>query len=170
MNIKHCKWIVFACTLLFSAAHAEEHAQDEHHEAAEHEAAAGHEGGHAHKNIVTAFAGITHAGRRKNGLALGLGYDRMITENFSIGVIAEHTFGDADFTVYAIPLAYRVDRWKFLVAPGVEDGHHGTESLLRLAAEYAYKMDSIEISPQVAVDFVDGEDVWVFGVVFGKGF
>lgn len=94
----------------------------------------------------------------------------MITKKFSIGGIVEHTFGDADFTVYAVPLAYRVDRWKFLVAPGIEDGHHGTESLVRVAAEYAYMVGSIEISPQVAVDFVDGEDVWVFGLVFGKGF
>ena len=170
MNKNHCKWIILACALLFSAVHAEGPAKDEHHETAEHEVAAGHEGGHAHQNFVTAFVGITHAGRRENGLALGLGYDRMLTEKFSIGGIVEHTFGDQDFTVYAIPLAYRVDRWKLLVAGGVEDGQHGTESLIRLAAEYAYVVGKIEISPQVAVDFVDGEEVWVFGLVFGKGF
>lgn len=85
-------------------------------------------------------------------------------------MLAEHTFGDADFTVFAMPFAYRVDRWKFLVAPGVEDGDHGTESLVRLDAEYAFEFDSWEMSPVVAVDFVVGEEVFILGVVFGKGF
>lgn len=163
--------IVLVFALSFSAAHAQAGGQIEHHESSSDEPSDEHTGGHGHhKNFITAFAGITHAGRRENGLALGLGYDRMLTDKFSIGVIAEHTFGDADFTVYAVPLAYRVDRWKFVLAGGVEDGEHGTESLLRLATEYAYKVGNLEISPQVALDFVDNETVWVFGVVFGRGF
>ena len=62
-----------------------------------------------HKNLVGVFTGITHAGRRKNGAALG--------------------------------------------------------------AEYAFELsDGWEIAPQINVDLVDNEDVWVFGVVFAKGF
>ena len=143
----------------------------EHESATEHESASGHEGGHeSHKNFISAFAGITHAGRRKNGPALGVGYERLLTKSFSIGVLAEYTFGDADVAVYAVPFAYRVDRWKFLIAPGIEDGHHGTESLLRLGAEYAFEVNSWEVSPQAAVDFVDGDEVFILGVVIGKGF
>jgi hypothetical protein len=104
-------------------------------------------------------------------LALGVAYERLLNKSFAIGVFAEHTFGDADFTVYAVPFAYRMDRWKFYVAPGIEDSEaHGTESLVRLGAEYALKAGAWEISPQVAVDFVDGEEVLILGVVFGKGF
>ena len=44
-----------------------------------------------------------------------------------------------DFWVYAVPIAYRIDRWKFVIAPGVEDGARGTESLVRLGAEYAFE-------------------------------
>ncbi len=85
-------------------------------------------------------------------------------------MLAEHTFGGGDFTVYAVPFGYRVDRWKFYIAPGIEDSDHGTESLVRLGAEYAFEASSWEISPQLAVGFVDGEEVLSLGVVFGKGF
>jgi hypothetical protein len=95
----------------------------------------------------------------------------LLNEPFGIGVLAERTFGDADFWVYAVSFAYRVDRWKFYVAPGIEDSDdHGTESLVRLSAEYAFEVGSWELSPQLAIDFVDGEEVLIMGVVFGKGF
>ena len=139
---------------------------------AEHESASGHETErHDHKNVLSFFTGLTHGGRRENALALGVAYERLLNQSFAIGVIAEHTFGDADFTVYAVPFAYRMDRWKFYVAPGIEDSKvHGTDSLVRLGAEYALKTGTWEISPQVAVDFVSGDEVLVLGVVFGKGF
>ena len=159
-------------TLLFSIFMPAVYARDTAHDAGEHESASGHESAHgAHKNVVSFFAGVTHAGRRKNGTALGVGYERLLSKSFGIGVLAEHTFGDADFTVYAVPFAYRIDRWKFYIAPGVEDSDdHGSESLVRLSAEYAFESGSWEISPQLAVDFVDGEEVLILGVVFGKAF
>ncbi len=139
---------------------------------AEHESGSGHKTEHHdHKNVLSFFTGITHGGRRHNALALGVAYERILSKSFGIGVIAEHTFGDADFTVYAVPFAYRMDRWKFYVAPGIEDSKaHGTESLVRLGAEYVLKTGTWEISPQLAVDFVGGDEVPVLGVVFGKGF
>ena len=147
------------------------YAQSDEHESSEHESSSAHESAHgAHKNVLSFFAGMTHAGRRENAVALGVGYERNLNESFGIGVLAEHTFGDADFTVYAVAFAYRVDRWKFYIAPGIEDSDHGTESLVRLGAEYAFEASSWEISPQRAVDFVDGEEVLILGVVFGKGF
>jgi hypothetical protein len=148
------------------------YAQTDEHDASEHEAVSAHESANeSHKNTVSFFAGVTHAGRRKNGSALGIGYERLLNDSFGIGVLAEHTFGDADFTVFAVAFAYRVDRWKFYIAPGIEDSDaHGTESLVRLSAEYAFEAGAWEISPQLAVDFVDGEEVLILGVVFGKGF
>lgn len=158
--------------MLVSLCAAQGYAQSTDHDASEHESTSGHESAHgAHKNIVSFFAGVTHGGRRENAAALGVGYERLLSKSFGIGVLAEHTFGDADFTVYAVPFAYRIDRWKFYIAPGIEESdEHGSESLVRLSAEYAFEAGSWEISPQLAVDFVDGEDVWVLGVVFGKGF
>ena len=148
------------------------YAQTAEHDASEHESVTGHESDHGHhKNFFAIFVGFTHEGRRENAAALGFGYERLLNESFAIGVFAEHTFGDADFTVYGVPFSYRVDRWKFYIAPGIEDSDaHGTESLVRLSAEYAFETGSWEISPQIAVDFVDGDEVLVLGVVFGKGF
>ena len=53
---------------------------------------------------------------------------------------------------------------------GAEDGEEGSESLMRLGAEYAFEVGAIEVAPQLALDFVGGEKILVLGVVFGKSF
>ena len=137
----------------------------------EHESAAVHDEAHGfHPNFLGAFVGVTSESRREKGVALGIEYERRLNKSFGIGLVAEYTFGDLDFWVYAVPFAYHTGRWKLYVAPGIEDGDHGTESLIRIGAEYAYEVGEWEISPQLDLDFVDGEEVWVLGVVFGKGF
>ena len=125
---------------------------------------------HFHSNVVAFFVGATHEGRRDNGLALGIEYERRLNDWFGIGALAEHTFGDLDFWVYAVSFAYHADPWKFYVAPGVENGDRGGESLVRIGAEYGFEVGGWEIAPQLDIDFVDGDQVAVFGVTFGKGF
>ena len=137
----------------------------------EHESSSSHEPAHdSQRNFVAGFVGVTHEGRRDNGAALGIAYERFLTSSFAIGVFAEHTFGDHDFWVYGVPFAFHPGPWRLYVAPGVEEGDHGTEALVRLGVEYAFELNTWEISPQLAVDFVDGEEVAVLGVVFGKRF
>ena len=123
-----------------------------------------------HKNLLALFVGMTSEDRRENGLALGIEYERRVSSRFGIGLLAEHTFGDIDANVYAVPFAYHTGRWKFYVAPGIEDSDAGSESLVRIGGEYAFEVGSWEVSPQLDVDFVDGESVLVLGVTFGKGF
>lgn len=130
-----------------------------------------HGDAHYHKNLVGVVLGITHGGRRKNAPALGLEYERRFSESFGVGGVLEYTGGDAEVWVAAIPFAYHIGHWKFYVAPGVEDGHHGTEELVRLGGEYAFELSGgWEVAPQINVDFVDGEDAWVFGVLFARAF
>ena len=137
----------------------------------EHESSSEHESTHDfHRNILALFVGVTHEERRENGAALGIEYERRLNESFGVGLVAEHTFGDLDFWVYAVPFAYHTGRWKLFIAPGVEDTDRGSESLVRLGGEYAYEVGTWEISPQLIVDFVDGEQVLVLGVTIGKGF
>ena len=124
----------------------------------------------SHRNYIAGFIGGAHEGRRDIGLALGISYGRKLSESFGIGVIAEHTYGDFDIWVYAVPFAYLTGPWKLYVAPGVEDGEEGSESLVRLGAEYAFEVGAIEVAPHLAMDFVGGEKVLVLGVVFGKSF
>ena len=89
---------------------------------------------------------------------------------FGIGALAEHTFGSLDAWVFAVPAAIHSGPWKFYVAPGIEDSERGTESLVRVGVEFGFEVDEWEIAPQIDVDFVDGEEIFVIGVVFGYGF
>ena len=111
------------------------------------EAAHGHESEHP-KNVVGLFAGITHGDRRLNAPALGVEYARYINDKFIIGAVAEYTAGDAEAWVFAVPFGYSMGHWKMYVAPGIEDGHHGKEYLLRLGVERAFEMSGDwEIAP-----------------------
>jgi hypothetical protein len=160
-KITSCNFVFALLTMVLGAVRA----------GAEPHVSHGSDGHGYHKNVVGVFTGITHAGRRENGAALGFEYERRFSERFGVGAVVEHTFGDADVWIAAIPFAFHTGHWKLYVAPGLEDGHHGTEELLRLGAEYAFELsDGWEIAPQINVDLVDNEDVWVFGVVFAKGF
>jgi hypothetical protein len=115
--------------------------------------------------------GMTHGGRRKNAPALGLEYQRRLNDSFGVGGIIEYTGGDAEVWVAVIPFAYHTGRWKFYAGPGVENGHHGTEELVRLGGEYVFELSGgWEVAPQINVDFVDGEEAWVFGVLIARGF
>lgn len=121
-------------------------------------------------NTVGLFLGATLE-EHEEALAVGLEYERRIGEAFGIGAVVEYTAGDIDSWVYAVPLALHAGHFKAYVAPGFEDGEHGTEGLVRLGVEYGFELSGgWELAPQANVDFVDGEDVWVIGVLFAKGF
>ena len=134
-------------------------------------AAHSEEADHAyHRNNVGLFLGGSFEGREE-APAIGLEYERRFSERFGIGALVEYTGDDSDFWVAAIPFAFHAGQLKLFLAPGFEDGEHGTEELLRLGVEYGFAFSGgWEIAPQVNVDFVDGEDVWVVGLLFAKGF
>ena len=123
-----------------------------------------------HKNTLAMFVGIAYESQDENGAAIGIEYERRINKYFGIGALAEYSSGDLDSWVYVVPFAYHHERWKFYVAPGVEDSEHGNEALLRLGVEYAFEVGGWELSPQLDVDLVDNKEVWVLGVTFGRGF
>ncbi len=153
--------IMFAGILLSGLASAQDTddlakaAEDEHRE---HEA-----------NEIAVFIGLTHE-RRENGAALGLEYERRIDASLGIGVLAERTWGDFDFWVFAIPLTLHADRWKIVLAPGFEESGGRTEKLVRVAVGYEFETSKAKVTPSLSVDFVDGEAVFVLGVAFGRGF
>ena len=122
-----------------------------------------------HPNIIGIFVGGTDEGREQ-AVTLGVEYERRFNKSFGIGVFAEYIFGDADFWVYGVPFTYHTGQWTLYIGPGVEDGKHGSEFFTRIGGLYSFEVGSWEISPQVNLDLVDGNDVWVLGVVIGKGF
>lgn len=131
-----------------------------------------HHGSHDfHANVFGVFGGITDEDHHDPAFTLGLEYERRLSAEFGIGVIAERAFGDLDFSVYAVPFAYHAGHLKLYAAPGIEDSrHHGSEFLFRLGAEYGFAVGEYEISPQFNIDFVDGEEALVLGLVFARGF
>jgi len=129
-----------------------------------------HAADHAHhKNEIAGFVGLTHEGR-DDGFSLGIEYERRLNATLGLGVLAEHTWGDFDFWVVAVPLAVHVDRWKFAIAPGVEISDEHEHELARLAVGYEFELGEAKAIPSLSVDFVDGEEVYVLGVSFGFGF
>ena len=108
---------------------------------------------------------------KREGFALGLEYEYRFDRRFGIGFMLEHTYGEMDTWVYVMPLAYHIGRWKLYAAPGVEDGHHGAENMLRVGFEYGIHVNKWEISPQIDLDVVERErDVFVIGLTFARGF
>ena len=123
-----------------------------------------------HRNTAGVFVGATLE-QHEEALAIGAEYERRIGETFGVGAVVEYTGGDIDSWVFAIPVALHAGHFKAYVAPGFEDGEHGTEGLVRLGAEYGFELSGgWELAPQANVDFVDGDHVWVLGVLFAKGF
>ena len=123
-------------------------------------------------NTVGGFIGATGAGRRDNGLTLALTYEYRFNESFGLGAEAERVFGDLDFWLATIPFSYHFGEWKVFAGPGLEKLDGGdTETLLRIGGEYAIEIsDSWEMSPTVALDFVDGDQEIILGVLFAYGF
>ncbi|NNJ66378.1 MAG: hypothetical protein HKP16_12455 [Xanthomonadales bacterium] len=117
------------------------------------------------------FLGVTSETRREGSFTLGLEYSRRIGEHYGVGAVLEHVFADHEFNVFAVSFARYVGPWKLYLAPGVEDSKdHDAEFLLRAGLEYAFQAGSMEIAPQLNVDFVDGDTVFVLGLTIGKGF
>lgn len=126
-----------------------------------------------HTHILALFVGGAHEefGRRENGAAIGIEYEYRFGPRFGVGAILEHTYGDLDTWVYAIPFAYHNGPWKFYAAPGIEEGEAGSERMLRLGVEYGFHVGRWEISPQVDIDVVEREgEVYVLGLTFARGF
>lgn len=152
MNKSNCLIVALLLILLQNLVLAEEHHAEEHH-----------------KNEVGLFVGLTHE-RRENGLAIGAEYERRFSKSFGVGVFAERTWGDLDFWVVGLPLAYHYDRWTFHIGPGVEFGEDDSESLVRTGVAYEFDIGKYALLPAFHVDFVDGEQVFILGVVIGTGF
>jgi hypothetical protein len=60
---------------------------------------------------------------------------------------------------------------RFQVAPGLEHRQGEDELLLRTGVGYEFSLsDRWMMMPELAIDFVDGDESLVFGLVFGFGF
>ncbi len=59
---------------------------------------------------------------------------------------------------------------RFILAPGFDYRQDRHDFLFRAGVGYEFEIDRWSISPVFNVDFVDGEQVLVYGLSFGYGF
>lgn len=135
--------------------------------AADEESPASPHGQNEPHSTLGVFVGDTTESRR-DGFTLGLEYEYRASSRWGIGFTAEHAGGDFDTNVFVLPVALHEGPWKFYLGPGIESGDEGEEPLFRVGAEYGLHFGEYEISPQVDLDFVDGERLFVFGIVFAR--
>ncbi|WOJ98242.1 hypothetical protein R0137_06650 [Congregibacter brevis] len=166
---------LFVTTAAFAEPSPQSAAHSNVHESAEHEGAESgpehHEShGYPHHTLGV-FLGDTTETRRNQGLTLGLEYEYRASERFGVGAILEHVGGDFDTNIAVLPVAYHRGPWKVYAGPGVEDSEEeGSTFLVRLGLEYGFHFGKYEVSPQIDVDFVDDEQLFIFGVVIARPF
>jgi len=124
-----------------------------------------------HRHHVALFLGNTQDGS-ENGFSVGIDYEYRLTELFGIGGLVEYADGDFDSWVAAIPLfIHPYKGFVLLVAPGLEYEDSEDEFLVRTGIAYEIEFgEKWTISPELNVDFVDGEEKFVYGVSVGLKF
>ncbi len=185
----HCLGLALILLVLVVPAIAEQ----EHHQPSE-PAEHAHEtvGHHAFQNEIALFLGATDERGHDTEMTLGLEFVHRIKPNWSIGATLEYAAGDLRNTILVVPVYWQPSGGFFLLGgPGIEyhngrgasDSHNPHKSdpthidedetyfLFRLGAGYSFHIgERYGIIPQVALDFVDGEKVLVYGVNFGVMF
>jgi hypothetical protein len=183
---------LIAATPLFAIANDEEQPQEqpEAAERAEHSAESQHEHGREHENEVAVFFGGTDERGHDTEFTLGLDYKRRIAERWAVGGIFDYAGGELRNTVLAPSVSFwpGLGNLQLLAAPGVEfhqgrdDGGHeksaegeadkdATYFLFRLGVAYDIHLgERFGLAPQVNLDFVNNEEVWVWGIAVTYGF
>ncbi|MEO1078432.1 MAG: hypothetical protein AAFY29_02680 [Pseudomonadota bacterium] len=128
-----------------------------------------HSGAFEPGHVLGLFLGETSEDRR-GSFTLGLEYEYRISPELGLGLTAEHIGGDFDTNVFVVPIARHYGPWKVYAGPGVERRDGENEGLLRVGVEYGFHFGDYEISPQIDFDWVDGERLFVVGVVFAREF
>ncbi len=171
--------------------------ESEHGVAVEHGEEDGHSEGSSthhgrdHMNEVAVFLGATKESGHDTEFTWGLDYKRRIADRWAVGLIFDDAGGDLRNSIIAPSISYwpGLGNLQLLGAAGVEyhngrssDGHekadHGDEAdedetyfLVRLGVGYDIHLgESFGLVPQVNLDFVNHEEVWVYGVAVTYGF
>jgi hypothetical protein len=179
-----------------SAAHEADEHHDDHAAASEHEEHGEEHGGrHWHTNDFGIFLGATDEHGHDTELTWGLEYRRMIAKRWAIGGLFDYAGGELRDMILASSLTWLpVGRLQITAAPGIEfhrgressedcgcglatksedTGGHGevdedaTYFVFRLGVGWNFAVgQNYAITPQVNLDLVEEEEVWVYGLVF----
>ncbi len=125
--------------------------------------------GYKHSNTVELFIGGTIDDNDMHA-SIGAAYERRHSEPFGVGALVDITAGRRDWVV-AVPFFWHPQEpLRLLVAPGVDHDGSDNEFLVRLGGSYEIEFDGWSLSPELNLDFVDGDVLTVLGVSFGWKF
>lgn len=122
------------------------------------------------------FVGATHADSQTE-LTLGIEYEYKFNDIFGIGGLYEKTnnahHGDG-VSVKLASLYYHPNKhWRFGLGAGEErigGDHPHTETLYRISAAYDIHFNEFGLAPTFAVDFIDDDEAYVFGISITRPF
>ena len=126
----------------------------------------------AAEQSLSLFVGITDD-RGDNAFSLGLDYEYHLSELVGIGGLVDVATGDVRSFVVGVPVfVHPVGGLLLLAAPGVEHQDDGSnEFLFRIGVGWEFEVgERFAITPIANIDFVDGDEVYVWGVEFGYRF
>ena len=131
--------------------------------------------GHHHQHVIEFFVGNTYEDAHhgsENGFTVGVTYERRLSKLLGVGGAYEYAAGDFDKWSIGIPLfIHPYKGLRFQLAPGLEHKKSEDEFLLRIGAAYEFMLsERWMLIPEIAVDFVDGDEAVVYGLAFGFGF
>lgn len=134
------------------------------------------------------FIGVTNA-QSETEFTYGIEYEYKFDSQWGVGVVYEktddaHHEAGVDVALAAIylhpwkDLRLGVGFGKETVGSYDEDDGHGhihhheshKEDLYRISASYDFHVGDFGIAPTIAVDFIDDEEAYVFGVAFIRPF
>ncbi len=104
--------------------------------------------------------------------SFGIDYEYRFTKHFGVGGLVDYAGGDIDATVIAVVFfIHPFASANILIAPGLEihDGHE--EEMLRAGVGWDFHLgDKLTLTPTFAIDFVNSEEIKVYGINIGMGF
>jgi len=125
-------------------------------------------------NMIELFLGSTYEDGKhgaEHGFSVGVAYERRLSEFLGLGGFYEYAAGDFDKWSIGVPLfIHPHEGWRFALAPGLEHRRGDDEFLFRTGVAYEFELsERWVVIPECNVDFVDGEEAFVFGLSFGFG-
>jgi hypothetical protein len=137
-----------------------------------------------HRHVVALFLGATDEKGHDAEFTQGLEYAYRVSPSWSVGVMVEYAGGDLRNAVGVVPFYWFPHAgWYFLAGPGIEfhngrgtDSHGGEDKdeeffIVKIGAGYEFELgERFLLAPNYNLDFVDGEQVSVYGLSFGIKF
>ena len=125
-----------------------------------------------HKHHASVFLGGTTVFESDHsGFTIGIDYEYLLTEDFGVGIIAEHAIGEVDATsIFAALDWHMTEQIVLQLGTGVEIEDDEEFGVARLGAYYEFHIEETTLAPTISYNFSDHNDSLVFGVLIGRKF